>query len=58
MVKKSNEADAVLLKNKKHKKEKVKDAAPSTTQSQRKSVIATIGDGGNDKHLYKDGKKQ
>ena len=57
MSKKSNQADAVLLKDKKHKNEKVKDAAPSKTQSQRQSVIAVIGDGGNDKHLYKDGKK-
>ena len=54
---KSNAPDANLLKGKKHKPEKVKDATPSKTQSQRESVIAEIGDGGNDKHLYKDGKK-
>ena len=54
---KSNAPDANLLKGKKHKPEKVKDAAPSKTQSQRQSVISVIGDGGNDGNLYKDGKK-
>lgn len=39
------------------KASKVADAAPSKTQSQRESVIREIGDGGNDKHLYKDGQK-
>jgi hypothetical protein len=54
---KSNAPDANLLKgSKKRKPEKVKDATPSKTQSQRQSVIAVIGDGGNDKHLYKDKK--
>jgi hypothetical protein len=53
---KSNAPDANLLKGKKRKPEKVKDATRSKTQSQRQSVIAVIGDGGNDKHLYKDKK--
>ena len=57
MSKKSNAPDANLLKgSKKRKPEKVKDATPSKTQSQRQSVIAVIGDGGNDQNLYKDKK--